>query len=294
MDLRMPVLDGVQATQLIKQQWPAVTVVVLTVTLAACSSSGKSASPENTATTVPAVTTTTIPRCTVKSRPALERIDLNVGGKARYALVHVPAHWNGKTALPVLLSFHGLGSNADQQRSIDGFAARSDKDNFVVMWPQASGSLADLGAAWDLKGASELAYVQALLANLARRECINPARVYATGLSYGGAMTGIVGVNRDPFGIDVLRELSYYDGSTGWYAGASMTGSAIAGAFLGLMLVLPIGGADMPVVISLLNSFTGTAAAMAGFVIGNPVLIIAGALVGASGGRDLTPPTPWR
>ena len=48
-------------------------------------------------------------------------------------------------------------------------------------------------------------------------------------------------------------------------------------------MVLPIGGADMPVVISLLNSFTGTAAAMAGFVIDNPVLIIAGALVGASG-----------
>ena len=48
-------------------------------------------------------------------------------------------------------------------------------------------------------------------------------------------------------------------------------------------MVLPIGGADMPVVISLLNSFTGTAVAMAGFVLGNPVLIIAGALVGASG-----------
>jgi len=48
--------------------------------------------------------------------------------------------------------------------------------------------------------------------------------------------------------------------------------------------VLPIGGADMPVVISLLNACTGTAVAMAGFVIGNSVLIIAGALVGASGG----------
>ena len=52
----------------------------------------------------------------------------------------------------------------------------------------------------------------------------------------------------------------------------------------GVTMVLPIGGADMPVVISLLNSFTGTAAAMAGFVLDNPVLIIAGALVGASGG----------
>jgi NAD(P) transhydrogenase subunit beta len=57
----------------------------------------------------------------------------------------------------------------------------------------------------------------------------------------------------------------------------------LAALVFGITMVLPIGGADMPVVISLLNSFTGTAAAMAGFVIGNPVLIIAGALVGASG-----------
>ncbi len=52
----------------------------------------------------------------------------------------------------------------------------------------------------------------------------------------------------------------------------------------GITMVLPIGGADMPVVISLLNAFTGTAVAMAGFVLDNPVLIISGALVGASGG----------
>jgi H+-translocating NAD(P) transhydrogenase subunit beta len=57
----------------------------------------------------------------------------------------------------------------------------------------------------------------------------------------------------------------------------------LAGLTFGVTMVLPIGGADMPVVISLLNSFTGTAAAMAGFVLGNPVLIISGALVGASG-----------
>ncbi|HWF57145.1 MAG TPA: NAD(P)(+) transhydrogenase (Re/Si-specific) subunit beta [Candidatus Dormibacteraeota bacterium] len=52
----------------------------------------------------------------------------------------------------------------------------------------------------------------------------------------------------------------------------------------GVTMVMPIGGADMPVVISLLNAFTGIAVAMAGFVIDSSALIIAGALVGASGG----------
>lgn len=58
--------------------------------------------------------------------------------------------------------------------------------------------------------------------------------------------------------------------------------SAIA-SLLGVMLVLPIGGADMPVVIALLNSYSGIAASMTGFVLNNNVLIIAGSLVGASG-----------
>ncbi len=54
-------------------------------------------------------------------------------------------------------------------------------------------------------------------------------------------------------------------------------------ATLGVMTVIPIGGADMPVVISLLNSYSGLAACAAGFAISNNILIVAGSLVGASG-----------
>lgn len=58
---------------------------------------------------------------------------------------------------------------------------------------------------------------------------------------------------------------------------------AVVAAIEGVVLVIPIGGADMPVVISLLNALTGLAAAATGFLISNNVLIVAGALVGASG-----------
>lgn len=60
-------------------------------------------------------------------------------------------------------------------------------------------------------------------------------------------------------------------------------GLTAACLLLGVLLVLPIGGGDMPVVISLLNSYSGLAAASAGFVLGNPMVIVAGALVGAAG-----------
>jgi NAD(P) transhydrogenase subunit beta len=60
-------------------------------------------------------------------------------------------------------------------------------------------------------------------------------------------------------------------------------GILVVSALLGNMLVLPIGGAEMPVVISLLNAFTGLSAAATGLALSNPVMIVAGMIVGASG-----------
>ncbi len=57
----------------------------------------------------------------------------------------------------------------------------------------------------------------------------------------------------------------------------------VAGLLLGVLLVLPVGGADVPIVISLLNAFTGLTVAAGGYVLGNTLLLVAGTLVGASG-----------
>jgi NAD(P) transhydrogenase subunit beta len=84
----------------------------------------------------------------------------------------------------------------------------------------------------------------------------------------------------------VVIGLHAHPGPPGGTAGASlwwMIGLLAAAGLLGLMVVLPIGGADMPVVISLLNAMTGLSAAAAGLALNNTAMIVAGMIVGASG-----------
>jgi NAD(P) transhydrogenase subunit beta len=87
--------------------------------------------------------------------------------------------------------------------------------------------------------------------------------------------------------LNALLGLVAIAGGVAYVAGrgglAMVAAVAVAALGIGVLMTLPIGGADMPVVISLLNACTGTAVAMAGFVIDSTPLIIAGALVGAAG-----------
>ncbi|NJK38789.1 MAG: NAD(P)(+) transhydrogenase (Re/Si-specific) subunit beta [Oscillatoriales cyanobacterium RM2_1_1] len=92
-----------------------------------------------------------------------------------------------------------------------------------------------------------------------------PLQQWVNALLFGGFLVGSIYLCLHPFNLSVFLAL------------------VAVSLILGVLFVIPIGGGDMPVVISLLNSFSGLAASAAGFVVMNNLLIIAGALVGASG-----------
>jgi NAD(P) transhydrogenase subunit beta len=99
--------------------------------------------------------------------------------------------------------------------------------------------------------------------------------------------SGSIGLGKAQVGVNglllvvaiVLAVLVGVGGTSEWL----IVGILLVAAVLGVMVVLPIGGADMPVVISLLNAFTGLSAAATGLALSNTAMIVAGMIVGASG-----------
>lgn len=122
---------------------------------------------------------------------------LRAGGRERTYLVDLPPQYDGRRALPLVLLFHGGGGSAEQARRQYGMRELARREGFIVVHPDGSGRRENRLLTWNTgtccgyaraQGIDEVAFVRALLDSLQATLRIDPARVYAAGMSNGGIM----------------------------------------------------------------------------------------------------------
>lgn len=111
--------------------------------------------------------------------------------RMRSYLMHVPRQYQGDQPVPLVFDFHGYSSNPQQQMGGSGFRELADQENFIVVYPEG------VGASWHVNGCcgtagqmklDEIAFVRAIFEAVTQDACIDPNRVYASGISQGGGM----------------------------------------------------------------------------------------------------------
>ena len=173
----------------------ALTAILTLSLLAACSSSAKSATPPATkpassspTTGTPATHTPTTARPVCRPAPTYvtgtTTHHLTVAGVDREFLVHMPPR--PTAAMRLVVDFHGAGSNMEQQAFYSGFDPLAD-EGFVVATPNGVDAAI---RQWRFLGTrDDVEFAKAIVRDLAENACVDPAHVYATGISSGGAMT---------------------------------------------------------------------------------------------------------
>jgi polyhydroxybutyrate depolymerase len=129
--------------------------------------------------------------CSGKARQPLDGIwTIYVGRDARTFRLHVPSSYDPTAATPVVLNFHGFGSNGEQQDQLSGMSAKADQSGFVAVHPEGLGDPQSWNAGNCCGFAQEtnvddVSFVNAMLDELEARLCVDPHRIFVTGMSNG-------------------------------------------------------------------------------------------------------------
>lgn len=133
--------------------------------------------------------------CTGREAQPLDAVwTITSGGIDRTLRVHVPASYDPARRTPVVLDFHGYTMSGQAQEALTLFPAKADAEGFVVVHADGTGGLrgwnagACCGTAAS-SGTDDVGFVDAMLAELDARLCVDPRRVYATGFSNGGFLS---------------------------------------------------------------------------------------------------------
>lgn len=121
---------------------------------------------------------------------------VNLGATTRSYLLHVPTNYQPQLPLPLVLIFHGRGSNAAEVEGYTGFSQLADQERFIAVYPQGLKNSSGQ-TFWDsfdptTAGVDEVAFVNKVLDDVEQKLCVDIRRVDATGFSNGGNMTGML------------------------------------------------------------------------------------------------------
>jgi len=110
-------------------------------------------------------------------------------GLTRSYLVYIPANYNVSSATPMLFSFHGAGNSPAGQEAITGFSTSAINPNMIAVYPQGVNNYWQ-GAPYSAAGVDDVSFFKQLLAKLQSTYCVDPSRVYVSGMSNGGGFAG--------------------------------------------------------------------------------------------------------
>lgn len=118
------------------------------------------------------------------------RETIAAGGLEREYILYIPPSYSGDNAVPLIINLHGFGSNARQQAAYSGLPAKAKDAGFIIVTPQGTGSQPHWNFTTVEPGApDDVAFIGDLLDKLESQLCLDRARVYATGISNGAAMS---------------------------------------------------------------------------------------------------------
>ncbi len=130
--------------------------------------------------------------CSLAATPGVSEQRLPSGGRERTYRLFVPAKYDGRTALPLVLDMHGSGGNAAGQAGNSRFEALAEREGVLVATLQAGAE----GNRWNVPVTAErpddVRYVSDVIDHVAARVCTDVARVYATGFSGGARMSSLL------------------------------------------------------------------------------------------------------
>lgn len=114
---------------------------------------------------------------------------LPFGGLTRTYQVHVPASYDGSVVVPLVMDFHGFTSNGGQQAALSGMVQLSDREGFIVAHPDGVNNAWNVGLCCGNAGIDDVGFIRAVVAAIGAEANVDPQRIYATGLSNGGAIS---------------------------------------------------------------------------------------------------------